>query len=107
MTGSRLGASALLLAANALVAQERAARRDAVYRAMVDFPSLVRGGSVQPNWMSDGRFWYADSTPDRTVILVVDPARNTVAPLFDVAAVRRGLAAALGSEPGYQGLPFS
>jgi hypothetical protein len=45
--------------------------------------------------------------PDRTVILVVDPAANTVAPLFDVTRVRRGLAVALGYEPAYQGLPFS
>src|SRR6516225_959332 len=32
---------------------------------------LVVGGSVSPNWLSDGRFWYRNQTPSGTEIVVV------------------------------------
>ncbi len=59
-------------------------------------------------WMADSSsFWYLDSMPDRTVVLRVDPQRNTIAPLVDVAKTRAAIAAAVGHPLPYQGLPFS
>ena len=82
--------------------------RDSVLRRWRDLTSLIKGGSVQPRWMADGQsFWYVDSTPDRTVALRVDLRQNVVAPLLDVARVRRTMATALGHEPPYSGLPFT
>jgi len=57
--------------------------------------------------MADGQsFWYVRGQPDRTVIIKVDPAANTSEPLLDTAGVREALAAVLGHEPPYEGIPF-
>ncbi len=35
--------------------------REAMYYRYLEFPSLVKGGSVEPHWMADGSsFWHAD-----------------------------------------------
>jgi dipeptidyl aminopeptidase/acylaminoacyl peptidase len=81
--------------------------REAVYRKMLDFKSLVKGGSIEPHWMADGRsFWYMEGAPAKTTIQKVDPAANSVTPLFDTARLRSALSPVLGYEPPYQGLPF-
>lgn len=68
---------------------------------------MVKGGTLQPHWLSDGdSFWYANGVPNRIVIYRVDPQVNTKIPLFDAARLRRPLAPVLGHEPPYQGLPF-
>lgn len=38
---------------------------------------LVVGGTVNPNWLPDGRFWYVRTTLTGTENVVVDPARGT------------------------------
>lgn len=38
---------------------------------------LVVGGTVNPNWLPDGRFWYERTTLTGTENVVVDPARGT------------------------------
>ena len=38
---------------------------------------LVVGGTVDPNWLPDGRFWYVRTTLSGTENVVVDPARGT------------------------------
>ena len=81
--------------------------REAMYYRYLEFPSYVKGGSIEPHWMADGSsFWYAEGAPDKTVIWKVDPNANTKTPLFDTARLRQALAAGLGHEPPYQGLPF-
>ncbi len=84
------------------------AEREAMYNRYLEFPSLIKGGSITPHWMADGSsFWYAEGTPDNTVIWKVDPKANTKTPLFDTARLRRALTKVLGHEPPYRGLPFS
>ncbi len=81
--------------------------REAMYYRYLEFPSLVKGGSVEPHWMADGSsFWYAEGAPANTVIWKVDPKANTKTPLFDTPRLRRALTDALGHEPPYKGLPF-
>ncbi|MEO8449939.1 MAG: DPP IV N-terminal domain-containing protein [Gemmatimonadota bacterium] len=107
--GSTIGCAALAALPVCSRAQQAAPNhRDAVYRAVLEFPSLVKGGVVVPQWMADSSsFWYADSMPDRTVIYRVDARKNERTPLFDTPRLRRSLASALGHEPPYAGLPFS
>jgi dipeptidyl aminopeptidase/acylaminoacyl peptidase len=38
---------------------------------------LVIGGTVDPNWMPDGRFWYVRTTSTGTENVVVDPVKKT------------------------------
>ena len=77
---------------------EREARRS----RYMDAVSKVKGGSITPHWMSNGSFWYADGTPDNTVVYKVDPEANTKTQLFDTARLRKALAVLLGHD-----LPFS
>ncbi len=89
---------------------------EAMYYRYLEFPSYVKGGSVQAHWMADGSsFWYAEGAPANTVIWKVDPRANPLAglragtktPLFDTARLRQALTPLLGYEPPYQGLPFA
>ncbi|MDH3735099.1 MAG: DPP IV N-terminal domain-containing protein, partial [Gemmatimonadota bacterium] len=105
--------AALLLASippsgtSSLAAQDVSAERDAMFMRYWSFAGLVKGGVVQPNWLSDGsRFWYATGGPDSTGITLVDPAANQARPLFDVARLRDALETALGHRPPYDGVPF-
>jgi dipeptidyl aminopeptidase/acylaminoacyl peptidase len=82
--------------------------RDAVYRKLLKFGELVKDASLQPNWMADGKsFWYVEGEPAKTTIIKVDPADNTVEPLFDTERLRASLTPVLGYEPPYKGLPFT
>ena len=38
---------------------------------------LVVGGTVTPNWMPDGRFWYVRTTLSGTENVVIDPVKRT------------------------------
>ena len=81
--------------------------REAMYYSSMEFPSLVKGGSIHPHWMSDGnRFWYAEGFPENTVIYIVDPRANTKTPLFDTVRLRNSLTSLLAHELPYKGLPF-
>ncbi|MDA2930967.1 S9 family peptidase, partial [Acidobacteria bacterium AH-259-O06] len=81
--------------------------QEAMYYRYMEFPSYVKGGSIDPHWMADGSsFWYAEGAPANTVIYNVDPRANTKTPLFETARLRQALTPLLGHEPPYQGLPF-
>lgn len=81
--------------------------KEAMYYRYLKFSSLVKGGSIQPHWMADGSsFWYAEGTPDNTIIYKVDPKANTKTPMFDTSRLRQVLTSLLGHEPPYKGLPF-
>ncbi len=70
--------------------------------------TVVKGGVIMPaTWLADGKsFWFAEGSPENTVIYKVDPKSNSKKPLFDTGRLRRSLALALGHEAPYQGLPF-
>lgn len=96
---------ALALAAAPLAAAED--NRQAVFEQYLDFAALVKGGSIEPNWLADGSsFWFADGGPVNRVIWRVDPADDVVEPLFDVPRLRAAIAEAIGHEPPYAGVPF-
>ena len=82
-------------------------RRQAVFERYLEFATLVKGASIEPNWLADGSsFWFAEGGPADRVIWRVDPAANTVEPLFNVPHLRFAIAAAIGHEPPYAGVPF-
>ena len=81
--------------------------REALYYRYMEFASLVKGGSIRPHWMADGRsFWYAEGAPAHTVIYKVDSKANIKKALFDTTRLRKALTPLLGYEPPFQGLPF-
>jgi len=81
--------------------------REAMYYRYLEFPSYVKGGSIEPHWMADGSsFWYAEGAPENTVVWKIDPVANTKEPLFDAKRLRKSLAEILGHELLHQGLPF-
>lgn len=81
--------------------------KEAMYYRYLEFPSYVKGGSIEPHWMADGSsFWYAEEDPNNTIIYKVNPKVNAKTPLFDTARLRQALTVLLGHEPPYQGLPF-
>ena len=98
----------LIVIASSIYAQEtEQSEREAMYYRYLEFPSYVKGGSIEPHWMVDGNsFWYAEGAPANTVIYKVDPKANTKTPLFDSARLRQALTPLLGHEPPYRGLPF-
>src|SRR3954464_8659794 len=49
---------------------------------------LVVGGSVLPNWLPDGRFWYRNQTAAGNEIVVVDPVKKTRDAYPDCAAAK-------------------
>jgi dipeptidyl aminopeptidase/acylaminoacyl peptidase len=57
---------------------------------------LVVGGSVDPTWLPDERFWYQSERPGGTEIVLVDPTEGTRAPAFDHARVAAALSDAAG-----------
>ncbi len=114
----------LAIVASPLPSQDaEQAEREAMYYRYLEFPSYVKGGSIEPHWMADGSsFWYTEGAPANTVIWKVDPKANSSAgplgqargklkasiktPLFDTERLREALTPLLGYEPPYQGLPF-
>jgi len=81
--------------------------REAMYYRYLEFPSYVKGGSIEPHWMADGSsFWYAEGAPENTVVWKIDPVANTKEPLFDAKRLRKLLSEILGHDPLHQGLPF-
>ena len=77
---------ALTVAGASLVAQAQDVQRRVVTAADYDratrmlapaLNGLVVGGTVDPNWLPDGRFWYVRTTLSGTENVLVDPARGT------------------------------
>ena len=44
---------------------------------------MVYHRAVRPNWLEGDRFWYTHSMPERSELVLVDPARGEREPLFD------------------------
>ena len=97
----------LVIASPSLAQETDHAEREAMYYRYLEFPSYVKGGSVEPHWMADGNsFWYAEGDSENTVIYKVDPMGNTKIVLFDTARLREMLTPLLGHAPPHKGLPF-
>jgi hypothetical protein len=82
----RVAAIAALIAAASFRADPAAAQQVRVTAADYDRASqflgqnvagLVVGGSVDANWLPDGRFWYRSTTPTGTEAIIVDPSKRT------------------------------
>jgi len=102
-----LAALVTLMQATTLAEDRAQSQRLAIYYRYLGFASLVKGGSIQPHWMTDGSsFWYAEGSPENTIIWKVDPPNNSKTSLFDSNRLRRALARCLGHEPDGSGLPF-
>ena len=96
-----------LTAALTASAGDTPADREAAYQQYLDFQRMIDGGRVTANWLPDGSsFWYEEGGPNDRRILEVDPAENSVAPLFDTGRLRAALSEALGHEPAGGGVPF-
>ena len=81
--------------------------REDIYRRTWDIQSTIKGGTLAARWMADGNsFWYAEGSPDNTVIWKFDSATRTRTPLFDTPRLTTGLKTLLGRELPYRGLPF-
>jgi dipeptidyl aminopeptidase/acylaminoacyl peptidase len=95
-------------AGSVLGAQDDAgAAREAMYRRYLDFPKLIQGGTIEPQWMADGTsFWYADGPPDRPVFRWVRSGAGKPEPIFDAARLRAALLKEIGFRPEGDGLPF-
>ena len=78
-----LAVSAILTAASALpsIAQQRAVTAADYARAerfmSYETTRLVSGTAIRPTWLPDDRFWFRDSTPTGTEIILLDAAKGT------------------------------
>ena len=83
MTRSMFFVLALVLAGTSVtVPQDKRALTTADYDRAVRMLApalngLVVGGTVTPNWMPDGRFWYVRTTLSGTENVVIDPVKRT------------------------------
>ena len=68
---------------------------------------LVFGSGVRPNWLSDERFWYRNSTAEGSEFVLVDAARGTRAPAFDHSKLASALSAAASTSFDAHHLPFT
>ena len=67
-----------VLSAAILMAQvQNAPPFNAAYNDASQLRTLVKGGSVVPNWLDDHRFWFEDVTVAGSNAFLVDPAANT------------------------------
>jgi dipeptidyl aminopeptidase/acylaminoacyl peptidase len=70
--------------------------------------SLISGDEVSPRWMTGGnRFWYRNKTSNGFEFILVDPVRNTRAPLFDNYRLAAAMSMANDTAYNPDKLPFS
>ncbi|MCX6552346.1 MAG: DPP IV N-terminal domain-containing protein [Acidobacteria bacterium] len=67
---------------------------------------LVVGGSVNPTWLPDDRFWYRNTTVEGVEFVLVAPATKTRGPVFDHAKLAAALEKAAGGTINPRQLPF-
>ena len=67
---------------------------------------LVDHGSVRPNWLPGGRFWFRDLTTDGSEFILVDPAKKTRSAAFDQQKLAAALSTASGTKYEAARLPF-
>ncbi|MBK1897303.1 S9 family peptidase [Chryseobacterium paridis] len=78
------------------------------YESYLNFRSLIRNAYVRPHWYADGsRFWFAEGTPENTVIYEVDPKHNVKRVFFNKDRLMKVLRPLLEKEPAAKGIPFS
>ncbi len=105
LLGALLLSGILSLGAAQEKAQEPADRIFARYALFNLF--LVQNGTIQANWLADGKaFWYAENTPAGRIFYKVDTRARAKTSVFDTAKLRRALARHLGHEPRDPGVPF-
>jgi len=52
-----------LFASPGFAQEAEQSEREAMYYRYLEFPSYVKGGSIEPHWMTDGSsFWYAEGS---------------------------------------------
>lgn len=69
--------------------------------------TMISGDQVNPVWLKDGnRFWYRNKISAGTEFVLVDPVRNTRAPLFDHARLAASLSLAADTSYEPHKLPF-
>ena len=67
---------------------------------------LIDNGSVTPNWLPDGKFWYRNLTAGGSEFILVDPAAKSRKAAFDSQKLASALSAASGKQYGASRLPF-
>ena len=68
---------------------------------------LTTGHEVRPQWLLDGaRFWYRNKTANGADFVVIDPARNTRALLFDNTRLAAAMSVANDTSYDPSRLPF-
>lgn len=67
---------------------------------------LIDHGTMNPNWLSDNRFWYRALLPGGAEFILVDPVKKTKRPAFDHAKLASGLSLATGTAIDAGHLPF-
>jgi hypothetical protein len=78
-----------LLSAAALVAQaQNAPQINQAYYDALQLRTLIKGGSVVPNWLDDHRFWFEDVAVAGPNTFIVDPTANTKAPYMPPGSSR-------------------
>jgi dipeptidyl-peptidase-4 len=102
-----LVAGLMLIPSLIFAQEEKQLEREAMFHRYLEFASMVKGETLNPQWMSDGNsFCYAEGFPEQTIIYKVDPVANTKEPLLDTVRLRQALTPLLGHELPYKGLPF-
>jgi len=67
---------------------------------------LMIGGTVNPTWLPDGRFWYRAQTATGSEFRLVSPAAKRMAPAFDHQRLATSLGSASGTSVNATQLPF-
>jgi dipeptidyl aminopeptidase/acylaminoacyl peptidase len=103
-------AAVFTLAASAAGAQRRQLTTADYDRAVRMLPQSLAniqvGGTVNPNWMPDGRFWYrqfSTVTPGQSSIIVVDPARGNRTTATDTSFIANTVGTGRGGGRGGRG----
>ena len=68
---------------------------------------FVDGVNVQPNWLTDERFWFRNLTAKGAEFVMVDPAKGTRAPAFDHQKMAAAISTATGKTYSADKLPFA
>ncbi len=68
---------------------------------------LVYGGTVRPEWLDDGRFWYRNDVPGGHEFVLVDPEAAQKGRAFDHDRVAQALSVTLGTTLAALDLPIA